>query len=198
MTTPGGVSNLPPGALTEETLAADTQDMSLGAVRARAAARFSGTYNESTGGNPTVDVAPFGVLTKMVAGSLSSVAQADPADIQGPEDIPDLLTQLILGLPVVGQFFALGQALLGEYEGDDPVLIAIQDLFAPLREWMRLFTGITGRPPTPEEVQDAYNNSLVSVSPGGTIPTGYLPTGVSPSRVDDLEARIAALEGITP
>ncbi|MGZ9830158.1 hypothetical protein ACXYTP_24920, partial [Tsukamurella ocularis] len=63
----------------------------------------------------------------------SAVANADPADINGPEDLPELLLSFIENLPVVGEFVGLLEAILGTYDGDDPTLLQIQALFGFLR-----------------------------------------------------------------
>ena len=115
VTTPGGVPNLPTGALTIPTLAEKLQDMSGTAMRNRAAERMSSIFNGSSGGNPLVDLTPFGILTRIWAEFNSAVANADPADIQGPEDLPGLLLAFIESLPVVGELVGL---LRGEGEGD--------------------------------------------------------------------------------
>lgn len=133
MTTPGGVPNLPAGALTLDNMASELQDMTPAAMRARAAARVPATYNGSTGGNPAFDASPFGVIAKLFAGFVSHVANADPADITGPEDLPDLLNEFIHDLPVVGEFVRLLDALAGTYVGDDPTLLQIQSLFGGVR-----------------------------------------------------------------
>lgn len=133
MTTPGGVPNLPVGALTLETLASKLQDMSGGAMKARAVERFPSIFGGSTGGSPASDITPFGILTGIWAEVNSLVATSDPADIQGPEDLPPLLLEFIEGIPVVGQLVGLLEAILGTYDGDDETLLTIQQIFAPVR-----------------------------------------------------------------
>jgi hypothetical protein len=144
VTTPGGVPNLPPGALTLDTLASETQDMSTPAMKARAAGRFSSIFSSSTGLSPASDITPFGILTGIFSGFNSTVANADPADIDGPEDLPGLLIDFIESLPVVGQFVQLLEALLGDYSGDDPTLLAIRGLFAPIRAVVDAVTAAVG------------------------------------------------------
>lgn len=147
MTTPGGVPNLPVGALTVETLASNLQDMSGTAMKARAVERFPSIMNGSTGLNPALDVTPFGILTRIYGEATSVVANADPADINGPEDIPQLLLEFIEGLPVIGHLVRLVEAILGNYDGNDEVLLAIQAVFAPIRRFFQMITGIfTGFP----------------------------------------------------
>lgn len=133
MTTPGGVTNLPTGALTLETMQARLQDMSGGAMRSRASERFPSIMGGSSGGTPLSDFTPFGILTRIWAEFNSAVANADPADINGPDDLPELLLSFIENLPVIGEFVGLLEAILGTYDGDDEVLLRIQALFGFLR-----------------------------------------------------------------
>lgn len=159
VTTPGGVPNLPVGALTLETLAENLQDMSGTAMKKRAVERFPSIMDSSTGLSPALDVTPFGILTSIYSEVNSLVATADPADINGPEDIPQLLVEFIEGLPVVGQFIDLLQAILGNYDGDDEILLAIQRIFAPIRKLVELVSGaISGGFPTIEEITEGWNN----------------------------------------
>lgn len=158
VTVPGGVPNLPVGALTVDTLASKTQDMSTGAMKSRAVERFPSTFDGSTGLSPASDLTPFGVLTGLFAGFNSTVANADPADVQGPEDLPDLLIQFIEGLPVIGKFVELFDAILGDYDGDDEILSAISEVFAPIRKLLQLITGIGEGDgfPTPAQITDGF------------------------------------------
>lgn len=133
MTTPGGVQNLPLGALTLETLRSKLQDMSGAAMKARAVERFPSIFNQSTGLDPTSDLTPFGILTRIWAEVNSLIANSDPDDIQGPDDLPPLLLEFIEGLPVVGELVGLLEAILGNYDGDDDVLLTIQQIFGPIR-----------------------------------------------------------------
>lgn len=152
MTTPGGVPNLPKGALTLETLQSMLQDMTPPAMRGRAAQRIPGTYDASTGGNPLNDLTPFGILTMLFAGFNSHVANADPADIQGPDDLPGLLLDFIESLPVVGQLVGLLEAILGTYDGDDAILLEIQKFFGLFRDLFGLIDLDLDDLPTVEEV----------------------------------------------
>ncbi|MDD7812631.1 hypothetical protein PP713_08690 [Mycobacterium sp. CSUR Q5927] len=133
MTTPGGVPNLPVGALTVETLQAKTQDASVEANRDRAVERVPVIFDSSSGGNPSNDLSPMGFLTQLFSGFNSVVSKADPADINGPEDLPQLLVDFIEELPVVGQFVDLWNAINGTYDGDDEKLLAIQAYFAEMK-----------------------------------------------------------------
>ncbi|OBK04018.1 hypothetical protein A5637_13120 [Mycolicibacterium fortuitum] len=153
MTTPGGVPNLPAGGMTLDTLQSMLQDMTPPAMRGRAAQRIPGTYDGSTGGNPLNDLTPFGILTTLFAGFNSHVANADPADIQGPDDLPGLLLDFIESLPVVGQLVGLLEAILGTYDGDDQILLDIQKFFGLFRDLFGLLDGLDlDDLPTVEEV----------------------------------------------
>ncbi|MGE2714187.1 DUF7257 domain-containing protein [Mycolicibacterium litorale] len=164
MTTPGGVANLPVGALTLDTLKSKLQDMSGAAMKARAVERFPGTFNGSTGGSPALDLTPFGILTRIWAEVNSLIANADPADINGPEDIPELLLEFIEGLPVVGQFVDILKAIIGEYDGQDDVLLAVQDIFAPIRELVRLVAGGLEEFPDADDITEGWEQLEGTVS----------------------------------
>ena len=154
MTTPLGVPNLPLGALTVETLNDKLQDQSQAAIRGRAGERVPAIFNSSTGGDILNDLSPFGILTSIWAGINSLIANAAPEDIQGPEDIPDLLVDFIEGLPVIGQFVQLFEAITGTYTGDDEFLNSIQDFLSPI---VAFFSALSNAdfPPT---VQDFIDN----------------------------------------
>ena len=139
MTTPAGVPNLPLGALTVETLASQLQDLSAEAMYARAGERVPTIFASSTGGDVLNNLSPFGILTNIWAGINSLIANSDPGDIQGPEDLPPLLLDFIEGLPVIGQFIKILEALLGTYDGTDETLLDIQDLLSPIVEF---FSGV--------------------------------------------------------
>lgn len=164
MTTPGGVTNLPVGALTEETMESQLQDTTEPAMRGRAVERVPSTFNSSTGGNPAADLSPFGVLTRLFAGFNTTVANADPADIEGPEDLPGLLWDFIASLPVVGQFIDLLDAIAGHYEGEDDTLLTIQAIFAPIRALVDLVAELGEGIPTPEEILAGWQKQIRNVS----------------------------------
>lgn len=137
MTTPLGVPNLPLGALTVETLADKLQDQTQVAMRDRARDRMPVIFDNSSGGDIASDLSPFGIIAAIWSGVNSLIATADPEDIQGPEDIPALLIDFIEGLPVIGQLIDLLEALSGNYTGEDPTLLAIQDFLAPVIEFFQ-------------------------------------------------------------
>jgi hypothetical protein len=139
VTTPAGVPNLPVGALTVETLAEQLQDQTAEAMRARAGERVPTIFNSSTGGDILNNLSPFGIITGIWAGINSLIATSDPSDIQGPEDIPPLLLDFVEGLPLIGQFVQLLEALIGTYDGTDETLLSIQELLSPIIEF---FSGL--------------------------------------------------------
>lgn len=162
MTTPGGVPNLPAGALTLENLASKVQDMSTSAMRERAVAQTPAIFDSSTGGNGASDLTPFGVLTKLFAGFNSHVANADPADINGPEDLPGLLLDFIEELPLVGELVGFLEAILGTYDGDDRVLQDVQKFFGLFRDLFGLLPDFNlDDLPTPAEVWQAVVTNFI-------------------------------------
>lgn len=145
MTTPGGVPNLPVGALTVDTLAYRLQNQSPSAMRQRARDQMPGIFDLSTGGNIMSDLSPFGIITAIWAQVNSLIAEADPADITSPDDIPALLVDFIESLPLVGPIFEvfnlLLQALTGEYEGDNELALLLQSLIAPMWQFLSYVFG---------------------------------------------------------
>lgn len=142
MTTPGGVPNLPPGALTFDTLVS-LQDQTPETLREQASARVPSTFHAATLGDPMSEFSFGGLMTQLFAGFSSAVANADPADIEGPEDLPPLLTGFINELPIIGTLTGLPEAIYGTYDGPDPILDFIEVLFAPIR---LLMAGTTSFP----------------------------------------------------
>lgn len=147
MTVPGGVPNLPVGALTFDTLDG-LQDFTTETMRGRATERIPSVFNAATFGDPTSDFTISGVITELFAAFNAAIAETDPADIEGPDDLPDLLTGFIDELPIIGTLAGLPDAIYGTYEGSDPVLLFIELLFAPIR---LLMTGAATLPTDFEE-----------------------------------------------
>lgn len=191
VTTPGGVPNLPVGALTLDTLVSRLEDMSPEAMRERAGERWPSIFGSSTGGDIMSDLSLSGIIAKLFSGFNSVVANADPADIDGPEDLPGLLWDFITSLPVVGELVGLLEAIIGEYDGDDEVLLAIQEIFMPLRRLVQLVAGHDVDWPTQEEVAagwsklgTAIKNVLSGLIPVGSLtdaPVNVLPAGTFPA-----------------
>jgi hypothetical protein len=144
--------------LTVDNLAEQLQDQTPAAHRARAAARMPGSlFGSSTGGSAMSNIAPFGIITRIFSEVSSRIATADPADIQGPADLPDLFTDFVESLPVVGQLFGLLEAVLGTYDGDDNILKAIQNVFHPLRRLAQLIAAKSGDDwPAEDEVAEGW------------------------------------------
>lgn len=141
--------------------------MTVAAHRARAAARVPNIFDGSTGGNPLSDLSPMGIITHLFAGAISVIANADPADIQGPEDLPPLFLDFIESLPVVGQLVGLGEAIVGTYDGDDNVLLTIQEIFAPIRLLLQAIASIPNGFPTPGEIADGWGAFVKNLEGAG-------------------------------
>ena len=129
MTTPGGIPNMPAAAMTVGQLGDRLQNLSPEKLRQRSGDQFANIFASSPGGNALDAESPFGIITSLFGGFMSTVANADPADLNGPEDLPGLLTDFVEEIPVVGDIFSLMQAILGVYEGDNVTLKAVSDLF---------------------------------------------------------------------
>lgn len=182
LTTPGGVPNLPAGALTLETLAEQVQDMTPAAMRSRANGRFPNIFNGSTGGDPALDLSPIGIINQLFAGFASHVAQADPNDINGPDDLPGLLLDFIEGLPVIGQFVSLLEAIAGTYDGTDETLLTIQQIFMPIRKLLQLVSGQNVALPTVEDIVSGWEQLGDAI--GNAV--SKLPGVLSISRIADV------------
>jgi hypothetical protein len=152
VTVPGGVPNLPALALTLDNIASRLQDMTPPAIRNLANQGLPAIFDGSNGGNVLSDFTPFGVITRLFAEFAAAVANADPNDIQGPEDLPGLMLDFIEGLPIIGELVGLLEAIGGTYDGDDAVLLAVQEIFHPIRKLLQLVSGQPVGFPTVEEV----------------------------------------------
>ena len=152
------------------------------------------------------DLSLSGIIAKLFSEFNSVVANADPADIDGPEDLPGLLWDFITSLPVVGELVGLLEAIIGEYDGDDEVLLAIQEIFMPLRRLVQLVAGKDVDWPTAGEVAEGWEDlgdalasaaknaiseirGLISVgsltdAPVNVLPAGSFPAGSLPSSED--------------
>lgn len=209
MTVPGGVPNLPQGALTFDTMASTLQDTSGAAMKDRADERFPAIMDNSTGLSPTLPFSPFGILTGIFSQVQSLIANADPADITSPEDIPGLLIEFIEGLPVVGQFIDVLEAIMGTYTGSDQILLDIQNIFAPIRALMQQFAGIFDGFPSVDQITTGVGQFLGAfvgldlTNPGAILAAleGSLGdivhalTGIAGGGLSDLESWAAGLSG---
>ncbi|MGZ9829852.1 hypothetical protein ACXYTP_23345 [Tsukamurella ocularis] len=130
---PIGSSDIPQGAFTPGGLAAVLQDFTKGKYVGQVGARFPGIVPSTPAGSPLSDVSPTGIITGLLGNFLKVISEADPATITKPEDLQDLVIDFFEGLPLVGEVIDLLQAILGEYDGDDEVLLQIKALFGFLR-----------------------------------------------------------------
>ncbi|QLF84169.1 minor tail protein [Gordonia phage Pytheas] len=149
MTTPNlppttAPEDLPQGVLTTSGLGSALQNPTASKYRTAAAGRFPAVVNGTTAGNPANVGGPLGFIVNLFAQFAENVATADPADIQKPEDLHGLIESFFEDLPVIGFFIELKDAMTGEYDGDDPVMLFIQALFAPIRRVLQIFTGRPG------------------------------------------------------
>ena len=138
--------NLPEGVYTPGDLSSVLQDHSKEKFQQLAAGRFPSIVSTTSAGDPGVPanpLNPLGWVVELFAKFTENVANADPADIKGPDDLLPLITDFFEDLPVIGVFVDLWDAMTGEYVGDDPILQFIQNLFAPLRRLLELVTGQT-------------------------------------------------------
>ncbi|MFV8181869.1 hypothetical protein ACNQQN_24910 [Mycobacteroides chelonae] len=83
--------------------------------------------------------------------------------IQGPEDLPGLLLDFIESLPVVGQFVGLAEAIMGTYDGDDETLLAIQQIFMPIRRLLQLASGQDVGWPTLAEIEAGWTDLFAAI-----------------------------------
>ena len=125
--------------MTVETLGASLKNLDSAKMtttaKGRLVSNFVGTAGGFAGG-------PIDFLVGLVGAFLGDLADdASTTDISGPEDLPDLIESFFEGLPLVGLILDIKDAMTGEYTGDDPVLLAIQALFAPLRKLVEIVTG---------------------------------------------------------
>lgn len=84
--------------------------------------------------------------TGIAVGGLRELVHAIISVFQGdPEPLEELIEESIRSIPLIGDIIAdLWDAIRGEYEGDDSILLAIQGLFAPIRRVVQIFTGRPG------------------------------------------------------
>lgn len=183
VTTPGGVPNLPVGALTIANMLERLENHTPAGMRSRAGERMPSIFNTSTGGNIMNDLSPFGILAALFAGFNSHVANADPNDIQGPDDLPGLLVDFIESLPVVGQLVGLAEAIMGTYDGDDETLLAIQQIFMPIRRLLQLASGQDVGWPTFAEIEEGWQNLFEAI---GNAAGDFFNGIISISRIADV------------
>lgn len=176
-------SALPQGVYSPGQLATTLQDHTAGKFQALAGGRFPAIVGGTSAGSPLDSLGPLGFVVSLASSFFESVASADPDSITGPEDLVPLVADFFEGLPVVGQFIDLKDALFGDYEGDDPVLQFIQDLFGPIRRLLELASGGTGVPSI-GDLESGWSSitAVVSNLLSGLIPVGLLTQG-TPNRL---------------
>ncbi|MCF3941307.1 hypothetical protein [Gordonia tangerina] len=125
-------ADLPQGVSAPSQLGSALQDQSKAKFKSLAASRFPSVVNGTSAGNPADVAGPLGFVVDLFAGFAQNVAQSDPAAIQGPDDLHELVTDFFDGLPLVGVLIDIRDAMMGNYEGDDPVLQAIDSFMGSL------------------------------------------------------------------
>ena len=214
MTAPGGVPNLPMGAFTIDTLADKLHDMTPAGMRGRVVERMPSIFDSSLGGNPASDFSFFGIMTQLWAGFNSAVANADPASVTGPEDLPGLLIDFIEDLPVIGEFIELVKSIIdGTFDVGD-VLPAIETAFTELGLMLgltvpefdatALLVGLAELFGMPPAVVDAIRRLLELVSSVSGVPTiaeieaGWADLGAAVSEAFDdwLDDTVTGFQGL--
>lgn len=88
---------------------------------------------------------PIDFLVGLLGQFLGNIADdANDITLEGPQDLPDLIHDFFADLPLVGIIVDIFDAMLGTYDGDDPVLNGIQNLFALIRRFLELITNPVG------------------------------------------------------
>lgn len=142
MTAPGlgPTSDLPEGVLKASQLGAALQGLNAAKVGDTTAARLPDVFTGTLGGS-LVD-APIQYVMGLFAQFLGDIVDDGTPAITGPEELPDRTHDFFEDLPLVGIFVSLSDAMLGTYDGDDPVMLGIQDLFGLLRKLLELIGGV--------------------------------------------------------
>lgn len=122
------------------------QDQSASKFQGLTSGRFPGVMRGTSAGDPAMQAGPLGFIVDLVAQFMSTVSNADPESIARPEDLHALVTDFVEDLPLVGELISLKDAMMGVYDGDDPIFQFIQNLFAPLRKLLELASGVSGIP----------------------------------------------------
>lgn len=133
MTTPAGVPSLPIGALAVETLGQRLQDQSATAMRNRAGEQMPAIFGASAGGNILSDLSPFRNPHQDLGRDQLTDRHRRPVDIKARKTFRRCCWTSSKACRLSGQFVQLLEALAGTYDGEDPTLLAIQDLLEPIR-----------------------------------------------------------------
>lgn len=125
MTLPEGSinpDNLPVGVFKHDQLATVLQDNTKAKFGDVGAGRFPTVVNGTNAGNPANVGGPLGFIVDLFAKLTEDVANADPATIQGPDDLHPLITNFFEGLPIIGIIVEtineISQLFTGEEDGD--------------------------------------------------------------------------------
>ncbi|WP_158636077.1 hypothetical protein [Tsukamurella sputi] len=169
---PIGSSNIPQGAFTPGSLAHVLQDYTAGKYRGTVGGRFPSIVGATPAGSPLSAISPVGIITGILSEFMKVVSNSTSHDISHPADLDDLIHDFFEGLPLVGQFVDLLDAIFGTYTGNDPVLIEIKALFQFLRPDGKIDAGkLFGELP---QHMLALISALVSKFTGGLIELGQL------------------------
>lgn len=185
MTTPNlpvdGSANMPIGAFTHTQIAQVLQNFSKGKYLQQAGARFPGIVSNIPAGSPLSELSPVGIINGLFADFLRTVSEASSADITHPGDLQALITKFFEGLPLVGEFVGLLEALTGSYSGDDAILLDIQQF-------------VTGKWDLLTTLQHAASDLLSRIGQllGGNVELGQLVRAVAGQERNWLEPFDAA------
>ncbi|MGX9297477.1 hypothetical protein [Tsukamurella paurometabola] len=169
---PIGSSDIPQGAFTHTGIAGVLQDYSAGKYRSTVGGRFPSIVGGTPAGSPLSAITPVGIITGILSEFMRVVSNSTSHDISHPADLDDLIHDFFQGLPLVGQFVDLLDAIFGTYDGDDPVLLQIKALFAFLRPDGKIDAGkLFGE--LPQHILGVIT-ALVSKFTGGLIELGQL------------------------
>ncbi|CAM3744200.1 hypothetical protein ACXYTP_00155 [Tsukamurella ocularis] len=169
---PIGSSDIPQGAFTHTGIAGVLQDYSAGKYRSTVGGRFPGIVSGTPAGSPLSALTPVGIITGILSEFMRVVSNSTSNDISHPADLDDLIHDFFQGLPLVGQFVDLLDAIFGTYDGDDPVLLQIKALFAFLRPDGKIDAGkLFGE--LPQHILGVIS-ALVSKFTGGLIELGQI------------------------
>ncbi|MFT4202209.1 hypothetical protein [Gordonia sp. (in: high G+C Gram-positive bacteria)] len=142
MTAPGlgPSSSLPEGVLTASQLGTALQGLNATKVGDTTQSRLPEVFTGTLGGD-LVD-APIKYVMGLFADFLGNIVDDTTPALSGPEDLDDLVHDFFEGLPLIGIFVSIADAMLGTYDGDDPALISVQNLFGLLRKLLELISGV--------------------------------------------------------
>lgn len=156
---------MPQGVLKAEDLGNALQGLDATKVGDTTEDRLPEVFTGTLGGE--LVNAPIKFVLSRFAEFLGDVVDDNTAMLESPDDLPDLIHDFFADLPLVGIFIDILDAMLGNYAGADPALIAIQNLFALLRKVLELISGVGGGLPSIPELVDGFGDLAAAV--GGLI-----------------------------